>query len=164
MNADGTGIKRITKDGTFDSHPTWAPDGSKIAFSRFSGNTDADPDGDYEIYVVNADGTNPVNLTNNGANNEYEPTWSPDGYTLAYTRQDAEETEIYAMNADGGDQVNISLNPGPHNHELVPAFSPDGNAVDFVSNRDGRAGDTADGGTGTDGCARDAGDTARNCP
>ena len=52
-----------------DQDPAWSPDGSKIAF-------ESDRDGNYEIYVMNADGTAQHNLTNDGAYDR-DPAWSP---------------------------------------------------------------------------------------
>ncbi|MFQ5874860.1 MAG: TolB family protein, partial [Dehalococcoidia bacterium] len=52
-----------------DSRPAWSPDGTKIAFT-------SDRDGNWEIYVMDADGSNPRNLTNLPIG-EYEPAWSP---------------------------------------------------------------------------------------
>jgi len=58
---------RLTEDPAIDLHPTWSPDGTRIAFS-------SNRDGDWEIYVVNADGTGLVKLTDNSAYDS-EPSW-----------------------------------------------------------------------------------------
>lgn len=52
-----------------DSHPSWSPDGSQIAFVT-------DRDGNDEIYVINSDGSNPTRLTFDPAR-DFEPVWSP---------------------------------------------------------------------------------------
>ena len=52
-----------------DLHPSWSPDGRKIVFT-------SNRDGNYEIYIMDADGGNPTNLTQNGAKDEM-PAWSP---------------------------------------------------------------------------------------
>src|SRR5438093_12737132 len=64
MNADGTGVERLTSDSG-DSEPTWSPDGSRIAFVRFQG-------GKYDIYVMNADGNEVARLTLDGATSGHE--------------------------------------------------------------------------------------------
>ena len=100
INVDGTGLKWITDHG---SYPEWSPDGEKIAFcSKKSGN--------WEIYVIDADGSNQVNLTNNPAH-DMVPTWSPDGERIAFDSNRDGNDEIYVMNADGSNQINLTNNP-----------------------------------------------------
>jgi len=72
--------------------PSWSPDGSKITFS-------SDIDGNDEIYVMNADGSNQTRITNNDAEDWY-PSWSPDGSKIAFTSERDGDFEIYVMNAD----------------------------------------------------------------
>ncbi len=69
MNADGSGVTRLTNNADADRHPAWSPDGAKIAFH-------SDRDDNYEIYVMNADGSDQTRLTNDAAH-AYEPAWSP---------------------------------------------------------------------------------------
>lgn len=93
-------------------------------------------DGDYEIYVMNSDGSGVVNLTNNTAN-DYRPTWSPDGKFIAfYTDRDGNE-ELYMMNIDSGEVARLTNHPAKDWH---PSWSPDGNYITFVSYRDSKYG------------------------
>lgn len=57
MNADGTGVTMITDAATDERAPEWSPDGTRIAFIT-------DRDGNDEVYVMGADGSNPTRLTN----------------------------------------------------------------------------------------------------
>jgi len=78
MNADGTDPRNLTNDPDFDVLPAWSPDGSRIAFTsdRDEGDDEVCVMCDDEVYVMNADGTDPRNLTNNPAE-DTQPVWSP---------------------------------------------------------------------------------------
>ena len=68
MNADGSSVRRLTYAG--ENHgPDWSPDGRRIVFSSVRG-------GNGEIVVMNADGSDPRNLTNHQAN-DMGPAWRP---------------------------------------------------------------------------------------
>jgi len=98
----------------------------KIAFS-------SNRDGDHEILVMNADGSAPVNLTNNDVDRDTQPVWSPDGTKIAFTRSpDGTSSAIWTMNADGSAQVNPT---GGLSNASDPSWSPDGTRIllrDFV--------------------------------
>ncbi len=90
-------------------------------------------DGNYEIYVMNADGTNQRNLTNNPAEDS-RPAWSPDGKYIAFHTTRDGNLEIYVMNSDGTNQRRLTNNPASDDG---PAWSPDGTSIGFQTNRDG---------------------------
>ena len=69
----------------------------------------SDRDGDAEIYIMNADGSNVVQLTNNTAD-DYSPQWSPDGNKIAFISYRDGDAEIYIMNADGSNVVKLTDN------------------------------------------------------
>ncbi|MCH7920991.1 MAG: PD40 domain-containing protein [Planctomycetes bacterium] len=87
--------------------------GLKIAFN--SGR-----DGNWEIYVMNADGTEQKNLTNNPAY-DADPSWSPDGKKIAFSSQRDGNWEIYVMNSDGTGLKNLTNNPATDGY---PSWSP----------------------------------------
>jgi len=100
---------------------------TKIAF-------ESNRDGNPEIYVMNADGSNPVNLTQNPAYDSI-PVWSPDGTKIAFISDRDGNNEVYVMNTDGSNPINLSQNPGTDEN---PVWSPDGTKIAFFSNnRDG---------------------------
>jgi Tol biopolymer transport system component len=106
-------------------------------------------DGNEEIYVMNADGANPTNLSNNPAR-DVAPAWSTDGRKIAFER----DRNIYVMDADGSNQTNLSNNPSL---DYSPAWSPDGRRIAFerlgdiyVMNADGSNQTFLHGGTDPD--------------
>jgi Tol biopolymer transport system component len=128
MNSDGTGVIRLT-DQPHDHAPDWSPDGSRIAFQR------KDPDNNtFEIFAMDADGANQINLTHDWSGNDEDPSWSPDGSKIAFTSNRDFNPEIYVMDADGTNQVNMSSNAST---DSSPAWSPDGSNIAFISGRDG---------------------------
>jgi Tol biopolymer transport system component len=118
MNADGTGVERLTSDPG-DGEPAWSPDGSRVAFVRSQG------DG-HDIYVMNADGSEVMRLTSEGADSV--PTWSPDGTKIAFARDVPGNQDIYVMAADGEDVNRLTNDPLL---EYAPAWSPDGLRIAF---------------------------------
>lgn len=93
MNADGSGLRRLTDHPAFDGDPAWSPDGRRIAFR-------SQRDGNNEIYVMKADGTGIVRLTDHPAD-DLHPVWSPDGQQIAFISNRDGDPGIYVMNADG---------------------------------------------------------------
>ncbi len=90
-------------------------------------------DGNYEIYVMDADGSNPLKLTNT-PEGSLGPVWSPDGRKIAFLSYADGNPEIYVMNADGSGPQNLTNNPS---NDYLHAWSPDGTKIAFMSDRDG---------------------------
>jgi YD repeat-containing protein len=109
MNSNGTAQQRLTfsADTVTDEQPVWSHDGSRIAFVSTR-------DGDKEIYVMNADGTNQTRLTADPGNDD-SPSWSPDGSKLIF-RSDRQRdccdptAQVWVMKADGTSPANLSGN------------------------------------------------------
>jgi len=114
-------------DGGIVDH--WSPDGTRIAF--FS-NRDGLNKGN--VYVMNADGSNLIRLTDS-LYTDRDPAWSPDGAKIAFASQrDGGNPEIYVMNADGSNPIRLTFDATSGGDS--PAWSPDGSKIAFHSFRD----------------------------
>ena len=109
MNADGSGVTRLTEANALDQMPAWSPDGKKIAFL-------SSRDGNPEIYVMNSDGSMQTRLTNHPAL-DARPSWSWEtGWILFTSARDFElpsaapKFEIYKMKADGSSLTRLTNN------------------------------------------------------
>jgi Tol biopolymer transport system component len=89
-------------------------------------------DGNDEIYLMNANGSNPINLSNHPAT-EFGPSWSPDGKKITFSSSRAGGHDIFVMEPDGSLQTNLTNMPGS---DLEPAWSPDGQKIAFDGWRD----------------------------
>ncbi|MFV2044675.1 MAG: hypothetical protein ACC700_15750 [Anaerolineales bacterium] len=93
----------------------------------------SDRSGSFQIYLINADGTGLLQLTDSIGDNT-SPAWFDDGSGLAFVSTRDGNREIYLMRSDGTDQFNYSDRPG---EDHSPAWAPDGTALAFVANFDG---------------------------
>jgi Tol biopolymer transport system component len=102
----------------------------KIAF--WSNRTD-----DYEIFVMDADGANQSNLSQDASALDQHPAWSPDGTKIAFeSNKDSSNAGVYVMDADGTNKVRLTFAAGS---DSTPSWSPDGSKILFTSHRDGDA-------------------------
>ncbi|MBN1665848.1 MAG: PD40 domain-containing protein [Anaerolineales bacterium] len=136
VQADGSGLARLTDDSAFDDSPAISPDGSRIVFltARHDPNPSF-PDLKYEIYVMNVDGSNPRRLTNTEAAEDH-PSWSPDGGKIIFdTDYDGDGfSEVYTMNPDGTEITRLTFNAA---NDQFADWSPDGRQIAFSSDRNG---------------------------
>ncbi|MBI2504746.1 MAG: PD40 domain-containing protein [Candidatus Latescibacteria bacterium] len=128
MNADGTGLTRLTSHDFVDYNPSWSPDGNRIAFrSQRTGNGD--------IYAVNEDGSGLTRLTSHPAADGL-PSWSPDGAKIAFisNRDGNLNFDIHTMNADGSGVTRLTSDGAL---DTDPSWSPNGMKIVFTSFRTG---------------------------
>jgi Tol biopolymer transport system component len=133
VRADGSGAPvQLTSDEE-DWNPTWSPDGSEIAFERYSAGWD-EPG---QIMVVPAGGGAPTNVSSNpSVYSDSEPAWSPDGSRILFVsdRLDSRKNsqlDLWVMNADGSDIQRVTNTPV--RDESDPAWSPDGRRIVYSS-------------------------------
>jgi TolB protein len=126
MNADGTGTRLLAATSEDESHPTWSPGGTQLAFER----------GDRgDIYVMEADGTRVRRVTQD-PEQEIHPAWSPDGRWIAFVRRRPETriAELWLVRPDGSRRHLLTLLRAG---SLSPAWSPDGRWIAFSTNAGG---------------------------
>ena len=115
-----------------DLYPIWAPDGSKIYFSRLTPDS-ATASWRGEIYSVNPNGTGLTKVSND-AGSLYFPSVSPDGKKIAVVRLPLgaawDQARLYTMNPDGTDRKYIVMWQG---QQANPTFSRDGTRIVFES-------------------------------
>lgn len=137
MNDDGTEAVNVDSinNEDFATAPSLSPDGSRISFTTdrdfFINFTDFS-----EVYVMNIDGSNPVDLSNHDTAIDEFPEWSPDGRRIAFHTDRDGNFEIYVVESDGSNFVNLTNHEGD---DFLPAWSPDGSRIAMQTNRDGNA-------------------------
>jgi Tol biopolymer transport system component len=158
MNADGTNVKRLTTEPGYDGGAFFSPNGKQIVYRSYHPKTDAEiarykqrlsenliEPNNFEIWVMNADGTNKRQVTKLGAAS-FAPFFTPDGKKIIFctnyfaTDQRKRNFDLALINADGTGLERVTFN---ETFDGFPMFSPDGKKLVFASNRNAaKTGDT----------------------
>jgi Tol biopolymer transport system component len=133
MNADGSNVQVLTNvSNEYIDNYVWSPDGSKLVFNArpYAGDNSTTSD----IYVINADGTNRINLTGGDGYNT-DAKWSPDGTRISYQRSqynpdNTQLHDLYVMNANGTNRIKIPHADGVNDSAGV--WSPNGSRLAFT--------------------------------
>ena len=124
----------IPKLVTKGQSPSWSLDGKRLVYESY------DKTETYRIYVTNVDGSGtPIDLTPDELSCQ-EPEWSPTGDKVAVTCYHPQvqgcNWNIYVLNVDGSNATRLT-NDGENVLNISPSWSPDGNELAFISNREG---------------------------
>jgi TolB protein len=133
MNSDGSDVQQLTTfaaDGGAACCGFWSIDGRQMVFA-------AQPAGapTYQLWMMNADGSNQRPLLNDPNGYDMEPSFSPDGSQIVFTRFNAAfQGAIYRIQADGtGLTALADFSPDPDISDFDPVYSPDGKSITFDS-------------------------------
>ena len=129
MNADGSAVRGITDvDIYWVEGAAWSSDGSRIAFTGSLRSGDGEPS-TWDVFTVRPDGSGIVNVTQTPASedDEFGPTWSPDGSLLAFSRTHENGSVVVVRDIASGSETAIT---DGHVDDGV-AWSPDGTVIAF---------------------------------
>jgi Tol biopolymer transport system component len=144
---DGTGLRRLTRSQGYDAEASFSPDGTKIVFTSLRHayppekltpgelpQLELDPSHFGEIYIMNADGSDPRRLTF-APGYDGGPFFSPDGERIVWRRFNEKGlADVYTMNLDGSEQRRLT---DFNCVSWAPFFHPSGEYVIFTANKFG---------------------------
>ena len=150
MKIDGTGVRRLTHEAGYDGGPFYSPDGNQIVYRGYHPQA-AEELADYkellkdnlvrpsrvELFIMNADGSNKRQITNNGAAN-FAPYFHPAGEKIIFcsnvndTSPKRRNFDLFLINVDGSDLEQVTFH---EEFDGFPMFNREGTKLIFCSNR-----------------------------
>ena len=132
---DGTHQRRVT-DGPGDTSPSWSPDGRRIVFASARNDPAPQTSEDYDLFVINTDGSGLRLLVAHPGRTEEDPAWSPDGSAIAFTARcvppcpPGRPSGIRTISPDGTEETAVT--PTEH-FARSPDWSPDGSRIAYTT-------------------------------
>jgi len=126
MEADGSGKRRVTNNGSINLFPAWSPDGKTLVYTSFKA-------GLSELFLLYRGSKPGVRLINT-KDEKYRGVWHPTNGRIAAVVARQGNTDIYSVSSNGSAPVRLTESRAI---ETSPTFSPDGRRMAFVSDRSG---------------------------
>lgn len=126
IKSDGSNPVNLSNHPSVDKYGSWSPDGKNILF-------ESNRTGNFEIYVMNLETKDLVQLTNNEFD-DIQGDWSVNNEIVFISNRDG-DNEVFIMKSDGSDQRQITFN---NDKDVLPSWSPDGEKIAFSSYRLGK--------------------------
>jgi TolB protein len=133
MKSDGSDVKQLTTfadNGGAACCGSWSPNGRQLVFAAFPAGAST-----YQLWMMNADGSNQHQLLNDSNGFDLQPNFSPDGSQIVFNRfSSVFQGAIYRIQADGtGLAALVDFDPNPDINDFNPIYSPDGRTIAFDS-------------------------------
>ncbi len=135
VDRDGERERNLTNEpGVMHRDIAWSPDGAKLAYTANAGGKG------FAVHVIDVATGAKRGLTD-GARDDLQPRWSPDGTLLVFwSRRDDVRTnaDLYVVAASGGDATRLETRGGVDGESIDPRWSPDGTRISFTTDTRGR--------------------------
>ncbi len=126
----GEGASPLVETSFYEGNPQYSPDGRRLAFESVR------VDEGSQVWLADADGSNPTRLTQAAGAGQGSPRWSPDGRTIAFdVKGESGHFDVWTARADGSGLRQVTFDASDEN---MPSFSRDGRSLYYASNRTGR--------------------------
>lgn len=123
MDAEGKNVRKVTGQFPINEDPTWSPDGKRLCF--WGQPRKGSPE---DLFLIDRDGANMINITNSRKGTRRVPAWSPDGRQIAFTSDIFLSHEIYVMDLSGQNENRLTSNP---RGACRARWSPDGKRLAY---------------------------------
>ncbi len=136
VSAEGMGLEKLIGDAEFDCRlPNWSPTGNSILFQKRTYPLDEDDDPDWDIWVMDENGTNRINVTSSSGY-DTDASWSWDGDSIVYSSDfgGLDHPNIFMISSSGGGRPK-RITTSSLNEDGAPSFSPNGQYIAFESHK-----------------------------
>lgn len=130
INADGSGLTQLTDFSS--NNGDWSPDGTQVVFQSDHQN---EPKDTPDIYRIDADGENLVELLDNPAVPDFNPRWAAGSNQIMFISGLTGNLEVFLMNADGSDMKQVTTGGSPI---ISASISPNGERIAFTYPQGGK--------------------------